>query len=269
MQFQKAKDIFYIDDIIKEELKEVKRVVREKDRDYVLVIDGEEGSGKSVLSMQIGKFLDKRLSLNNVCFNSDQFVNLIKTAPRFSCIILDEAYSSANSRATLTEVNRSLVALATEMRQRNLFVIIVLPTFFDLDKYFALWRSRCLLHVYFDDEGNRGRYIIFPKTEKKLLYLSGKKKYDYRYPSSPYPTCQFRNEYPVDEKEYREKKAFAFKKRTVSNIARRWKEQRDACIKELYHNFKVGSLDISQKLEVWGVRGLSQREIQRIVQLEG
>jgi hypothetical protein len=63
-------------------------------------------------------------------------------------IVLDEAFMAASSRSVLSEVNKAMMGLATEMRQKNLFVIMCLPTFFDLDKYFAIWRSRMLLHMY-------------------------------------------------------------------------------------------------------------------------
>jgi len=258
---------YYIDPILKEELDRIKEAVITKDRDYVLVIDGEEGSGKSVLAMQIAKYLDERFNLDNICFRSDQFLERLKKAPRFSCIVLDEAYHAINARSSLTEVNKSLIGVATEMRQRNLFVIVVIPSFFGLDKYFALWRCRALIHVYFGRDGSRGHFVIFPKNAKKLLYLNGKKTYDYSKPRSPYPPCRFPNFYTVDEVEYRKKKEESFKRRVVSNLAKRWKDQRDALVKELYHTLKISSLDISQIFDKWGVRPISQREVQRIVQI--
>ena len=261
-------DEYYIDPILKNELIKIKKGVTKKDRDFVLVIDGEEGSGKSVLTMQIAKFLDSSFNLENVCFNSTQFIERLKKAPRFSCIVLDEAFNSANSRASLTEVNRSLIGVATEMRQRNLFVLIVIPSFFDLDRYFALWRCKSLIHVYFNKKGGRGKYIIFPKSKKKYLYLTGKKFYDYRKPKSPYPPCSFTNHYTLDEEEYRKKKSEAFKIRETSNLAKRWKGQRDCFIKELYHNYKINSPSIAKILEKWKTKTLSAREIRRIVQLE-
>ncbi|KKK92443.1 hypothetical protein LCGC14_2702870 [marine sediment metagenome] len=230
---------YLIDNLLKPEIKKIKNAVTKRDRDYVMVIDGEEGSGKSVLAQQIAKSLDSRFNIDNICFNADQFIARLKGSPKNSCIILDEAYSSANSRASLTEVNRSLIGVATEMRQRNLYVIIVIPSFFDLDKYFALWRCRSLIHVYFANDGSRGRYLLFPKTSKKYLYLMGKKFYDYSKPKSPYPPCSFTNTYTVDEQEYRSRKALAFKKRVVSNLAKRWKQQRDALVNELYNNFLI------------------------------
>ena len=255
----------YIDPVVKKELDRIKDDVYTKDRDFVMVIDGEEGCGKSVLGQQIGKYLDPHFTMDNITFNSTQFLEAIKKTRKRSCIILDEAYSSASARGALTEINRSMVAVATEMRQRNLFVIIIMPSFFDLDKYFALWRCRCLFHVYFSSEGKRGRYVLFPKTAKKMLYLLGKKFYNYNKPRSPYPVCRFNNFYTVDEKEYRLKKQEAFRKRTISNMAKRWKGQRDSYINFLYHNQKIASKEIADLPSKWGERPLSQREIQKIV----
>ena len=260
---------YLIDPILKEQLKEIKKAVTKKDRDYVMVIDGEEGSGKSVLAQQIAKELDPNFTLDNITFNADQFIKSLKTSKKYSCVVLDEAFNSANSRASLTEVNRSLIGVATEMRQQNLFVIIVIPSFFDLDKYFALWRCRSLLHVYFNKNGGRGQYLLFPKNKKKYLYLLGKKFYDYSKPKSPYPPCSFPDHYTVDEKEYRLKKSDAFKKRVVSNLAKRWKGQRDGLINELYHNLKLRTSRFEKVFLKWGAKPVSQREIQRIVQLYG
>lgn len=258
---------YYIDNIVKSEFDKIKKLVTKKDRDWVCVIDGEEGSGKSVLAQQFAKYLDANFNVDNICFNSDQFMDRIKKAPKYSCIVMDEAFSSANSRASLTEVNRAMVGLATEMRQRNLFVIIVLPSFFDLDKYFALWRCRCLFHVYFKMNGERGQYVLFPKTAKKLLYLNGKRTYNYSKPKSPYAPCTFRNHYTVDEHDYRTKKATAFKKRATSNQAKKWKAQRDGLINEMYHNLNVKTSDIVKSLLKWGKKPLSMRELQKIVQI--
>ena len=257
---------YYIDNVMLPELKRIKIAVTKKDRDYVMVVDGEEGSGKSVLTQQLAKALDPKFNIDNICFNADQFMSRLKTAPKHSCIVLDEAYNSANSRATLTEVNRSMVGVATEMRQRNLYVIFVIPSFFDLDKYFALWRCRCLIHVYFAKDGSRGRYILFPKSAKKYLYLTGKKFYDYSKPKSPYPPCTFKNDYTVDETEYRQRKANAFKKRVVSNMAKRWLIQRNSLIKELYNNYDVRTSQFEKLLLKWGARPISQRDVQKVVQ---
>ena len=260
----------YIDPVVKLQLDRIKKEVKKQDKDWVAVYDGEEGSGKSVLAMQHAIYLDPKFNLDSICFTSDQFIDKLKTARKFSCILLDESYNAANSRSTLTEVNRAMVGVATEMRQRNLFVLFVLPTFFDLDKYFAIWRCRTLFHVYYHRKtGNRGQYILFPKTAKKMLYLLGKKFYNYAKPKSPYPACRFFKDYVVNEQAYRQKKADAFRKRIVSNMAKRWKGQRDSLIKECYHNKNTPSTEFEKIFLKWGTKPLSQREIQRVVQLYG
>jgi len=256
----------FIAPMVREELLKVKERVTKKDRDYVAVYDGEEGVGKSVLAMQHARILDSNFCIERVVFTADDFIRVIKDAKtkRGSCIVLDEAFNAANSRASLTEVNRAMIGLATEMRQKNLFVLLVLPSFFDLDRYFALWRTRALFHVYFTPEEDR-HYIIFPKNEKKLLYLGGKKTYNYTYPKSPFPPFQFLNQYVVDEADYRAKKAEAFKKRTVSNQARNWLLQRNAVIKYTIRTFGYTAEQINEILRAANVHPLSPAQISFIL----
>lgn len=262
MQQQKE---LWVAPIVKTELDKVKKRVLTKDRDFVAVIDGEEGSGKSVLAMQLAAYLDPDFSLDKIVFTSDEFLKLIKDphTKKGSCIILDEAFAAANSRASLTEVNRAMIGVATEMRQKNLFIFLCIPSFFDLDKYFALWRCRALFHVYFTPEEER-HYVIFPKEQKKDLYLMGKKTYSYRKPYSPFPPFTFPNFYTVNEEDYRYKKAQAFKKRTVSNQARKWLMQRNAYAKYILSTLGIAQDDVAKIPANYGVPILSQRQISRI-----
>lgn len=257
----------YIDPIIVKELENVKHRVLKKDHDWVACVDGEEGSGKSVLAMQICKYLDPNFSLDRIVFNSDDFIKIIKDpkTPKGAAILLDEAFSAANARASMSEVNRSMVAVATEMRQRNLFVIIALPSFFDLDRTFAIHRTKALFHVYLDEDFNRGQYVIFPKNLKRDLYIAGKKKYSYAFPYSPYPPCRFYNQYIVNEDEYRLKKSEAFKKRVVSNQARKWMMQRNAYIKYLYHSMGLTQDELAKIPTQYGVDPVGQQQISTIM----
>lgn len=257
----------WVDPIILRELLKIKERVLNKDRDFVACYDGEEGVGKSVLAQQHAKILDPDFNIDNIVFTADQFIKKIKdpNTKKGACIILDEAFSSANSRASLTEVNRSMVGLATEMRQKNLFILLVLPSFFDLDRYFALWRCRALFHVYFTPEEDR-RYVAFDKDSKKLLYLTGKKTYNYSYPKAPFPPSNFYNHYTVNEEEYRAKKAEAFKHRTVSFKAKKWLEQRNTLIRQLYANHAYTYQNISDILLRGAGIGLDTSEISRINQ---
>ena len=258
-------DRLWIAPMVAKELDKVKNRVLKHDRDFVAVIDGEEGVGKSVLAQQIAAYLDPEFNMERIVFNSDKFLETIKdpkTKPG-SCVVLDEAFSAANNRASLTEVNRAMIGVATEMRQKNLFVLMVLPSFFDLDKYFALWRCRALFHVYFTPDEDRN-YVIFPKDAKKMLYLTGKKTYSYSKPRSSFPPFHFPNFYTVDEEEYRRKKADAFKKRTVSNQARNWLMQRNSYIKYILTVMGIAQDDVANIPANYGIKVIGQQAISRI-----
>ncbi len=152
--------------------------LQKKDKDRVLAIDGIEGSGKSTLAFQIGKRVDPTLNLSRVVFNAEEFREAVFKAKKGQCVIFDEAFTGLSSRASLSGINRALVSLMMQMRQKNLFVIIVLPTIFLLDKYVALFRTLALIHVY-EIKGNRGYFRIYNRKTKKLLYLFGKQTYSY------------------------------------------------------------------------------------------
>lgn len=254
-----------IDNVMRKDLDDVRNRVLKHDRDWVGLIDGEEGVGKSVLAQQIALYLDPNFTLDNIVFTSDEFLKKIKdpNTKKGSCILLDEAFNAANSRGSMSEVNRSMVGVATEMRQKNLFIIIVLPSFFDLDRYFALWRCRALFHVYFTDGEEERRYIVFPKKEKKQLYLLGKKTYSYAKPHAPYPACKFNNYYVVNEYDYRFKKSEAFKRRTVSNQARNWLNQRNAYIKYIFKELGLTQEELAKIPINYGVVSVSQQHISR------
>jgi len=216
-----------LDNILAQHIPRWKNDVLKKDRDKILIVDGREGSGKSSLAQQIAINLDPSFNMDKIAFTADQFMAMVKDPKRKKgdCIILDEAFLAANSRSAMSQINRAMVGLATEMRQLNLFIIICLPSFFDLDKYFALWRSDLLIHTYFDKKGNRGRFIMWGSSKKKNLYLLGKKFYNYSSVRSPYPPCRFSKGYVVDEEEYRLKKAQAFREEKTSPREKTYKNR--------------------------------------------
>ncbi len=152
--------------------------LKQNDKDCFIAIDGAEGSGKSTLALQIGKYVDPTLDLSRVVFDGEAFREAILKAKKGQCVIFDEAFTGLSSRSALSGVNRTLVSLMMQIRQKNLFVIMVLPTFFLIDKYVALFRSRALIHVY-ECGGRRGYFKVYNRKKKKILYLLGKATYSY------------------------------------------------------------------------------------------
>jgi len=142
-----------------------------------------------------------------------------------------------SSRGALSGINKALVGLMMQMRQKNLFVIMVLPTFFMLDKYAAIFRAKALIHVY-ENKGIRGYFRLYNSRLKKLLYLHGKKDYSYshKFVRTRF-TGRFYGKFALggdeEEKKYRKKKEEALEateRNPMTAKQIRYRNQRDIVI---------------------------------------
>jgi len=221
--------------------------------DYIVT----HNSGKSTLALQMGKYVDPTLNLSRVVFDAETFRAAILKAKKGQCVIFDEAFTGLSSRASLSGVNKTLISLMMQIRQKNLFVIIVLPTFFLLDKYVALFRSRALIHVY-ECKKKRGYFKVYNQKKKKLLYLLGKATYSYsgakwsiktRFKGRFYGSFALGDE--EMDKKYRAKKLKALEiteKEPMSAGQIKYREQRDIILYALRKTTKMTYEQISNLL---------------------
>jgi hypothetical protein len=259
---------FYMDNKLTVELAKVRKGVTKKDKDHVFAVDGAEGCGKSVFSMQLAATLDPTFCIDRVCFTAPEFTRAIVKAKKGEAVIFDEAFTGLSSRAALSEVNKLLVSLMMEMRQKNLFVIVVMPTFFLLDKYVALWRATGLFHVFTKD-GRRGYWLYFNKYKKKMLYLAGKKYYTYSGKNIPRSGFKgkFYDQYTVDEKEYRKRKKTALESKRRTTKAEIYINQRNLYMLLLNKTYGISARKISiaaKEIKGYG-EPLSERQTQVII----
>lgn len=250
---------YYVEPRLKKNLDDnVIDSLKNKDKDFVLCIDGKEGSGKSTLALQIGKYVDPSLTLDRVVFDAESFRQAIFKAKKGQVVIFDEAFTGLSSRAALSGINRALVSLMMQMRQKNLMVIMVLPTFFLLDKYVALFRAKALIHVY-EMSGVRGYFRLYNSKLKKFLYLLGKKDYSYGHKAV---RTKFKGRFygkfalGSDELEgkYRKKKEKALEdteKDPMSAGQAKYKAQRDILLWRLRKETKMTYQQIQEYLEEW------------------
>lgn len=252
---------YYVDDRLKRSLdNKVIPSLQKKDKDCVIVIDGREGSGKSTLALQLAKYVDNDFNLKRIVFSPDAFREAILKAKKGQAIVYDEAFTGFSSRASLSPINRVLVSLAMQMRQKNLFVVIVLPTIFLLDKYMALFRTRALIHVY-ENHGNRGYFRLYNAKIKKLLILLGNKTMSY---SPKIARTNFKGrfygKFALGEKEiedkYREmkEKALADSEKTpMTSTQLKYKEHRDRLIYIFRTTTKLSYPKLSEFLAEYGI----------------
>ena len=170
---------YSIDERLKNKSDErIKGQLKKKDKDFFAIVDGGEGTGKSTFAFQWAKYIDNTFNLKRIVFTPEEFKEAIFKAERGQAIVYDEAFTGLSSRSALSAINRYLVSLAMQIRQKNLFIILALPSVFLLDKYFVMFRAKVLVHIY-ENKGRRGYFRIYNPKKIKRLILEGKSTFSY------------------------------------------------------------------------------------------
>lgn len=170
----------YLDGFLKTKLDFAKKQ-RSKNNDVVGIICGDEGSGKSALGGGIMKYMtDDTFDPIKDLIGSDEedAYNKLEKVKNGGNLMFDEGNVFFLSTETMTRQHRDLHKIFSIFRQKNLFVLIVLPSFFRLGTYFALDRSRFILRTYLN-KGERSFFGYYGNKRKNKLYRIGKKMHDY------------------------------------------------------------------------------------------
>lgn len=215
-----------------------------KKQSAVMIVDGRSGMGKTTISFQCGAYMSPDFSLDNVHFTPESFLEGLTKVKKGDVIIFDEAMM-LSSRAALSKINKMIIIAMSMIRSKNIFIIFNVNSIFDLDRNLALSRADLLLHCYGDSLTDKGKFLAFFKggdgiDRIKLLYILGKKFYNYSSPKSNFNTT-FSSNFVLDEAEYEERKQIGvdkFLKGTKSAITIKTRKSRDNYIRFLNENKK-------------------------------
>jgi len=249
VMFEDEKHKYPIDGYLKDNLNTMNEVVHDDD-DFVLLLDGRERAGKSVFAQQIAYYLDRDFKLNNIVFTVDDFLDKVRNSEPYSCIVWDEAFRGLNKRQAISRVNKKVVQTLMEVGQKNLFIIIVLPTFFELDKYAVLHRAKGLIHVHRDTLRSdkrllRGFFKFYSYKKMKEMYFHG--RFEYKYCRQCDYFGRFPHYYTVDQEEYRNKKTYVFENEDHEQEDKymlKIKEDRNIVIKLLKRDTKLNAAQL-------------------------
>lgn len=171
----------------------------------------EVGTGKSVLLTQIGEawtYLMRKIHGKDVPFTTKNLVwrpkDLIERSfevPKYSCILLDE-WEDAHY---WSQLGMTLRQFFRKCRQLNLFILIIIPNFFQLPMSYAISRSIFAIDIKFSGKFERGYFDFYNFDAKRELYLKGKKTQNYKV-RKPTFSGRFTDGYGVPEQEYRSAK---------------------------------------------------------------
>lgn len=178
-------------------------------------------TGKSTLAQQICYYYTYRVNKlhgldiifdhRNIVFNSEDLIKRAAAVPRYSALILDEGDDLTEH--AFSKTMKDLQKFFRKSGQLNLFIILILPSFFDCPKFLAMNRTNAFIDVKFEGEFDRGYFEYYNFTDKKKLYVKGKKFHDYDVQRATIPNGRFVNKYCVDEEIYRKMKLDDFIKK--------------------------------------------------------
>lgn len=178
----------------------------------------EVGTGKSVFVTQLGECwseilmkemhnIDLKFTKNNIVFRPKELMERAFQVPKYSFVLVDE-WEDAHY---WSELGMTLRQFFRKCRQLNLFIIIIIPNFFELPMTYAVNRSIFAIDVKFKGEFERGYFDFYDFESKKELYVKGKKNHNYHV-IKPTFSGNFGDGYGIDREEYLKAKEEDFKK---------------------------------------------------------
>lgn len=135
-------------------------------------------TGKSTFAFTIAHFLDHTFNLDRVVFSPEDLMKQIDAALPESSIVFDEAALGMFSTDSALKIQSILIKKFITIRKKRLYIILVIPSIFMLRKYFAIFRTKFLLHCYTPDSLTRGFFRCYGYEQKRKLYLLGQKMFD-------------------------------------------------------------------------------------------
>ena len=152
-----------------------KRVVN--GRNFVGVIQGEVGTGKSYSGLSIGEMLDPNFNIDNIVFNGSDLMKLINGETKKlyvgSCILFEEVGIEMDAHKWQSVQNQMIKYLLETCRHRRFVLLMTTPFMTRISK-----GGRNLIHGVFET-----RIIDFDKNICKLkpMLLQYNARYDKTY----------------------------------------------------------------------------------------
>jgi len=157
----------------------IKKRLQNLNRNWLAVIVGETGSGKSFAALKLGQLIDPEFNITKVVFSPREFMELLNSGllRKGDCIVFDEAGVGMPAREWYSISNKSINYIAQTFRHDNLAVIFTVPNFDYIDS-----QLRKLFHTYIETQHiNRVKKLCRVKW-LNISYDGRTKKLYMKYP---------------------------------------------------------------------------------------
>jgi hypothetical protein len=250
--------------------------------DCVFVVTGMEGSGKSMgagmtLATYFSWIFNSDFTVDNVVFTPKQFEERVDKAKKYEVIFWDEFIFGGSADATMSKMQKSLKKTFTVIRHKRLFIVLLMPYFHMMNKYWALARSRALINVISPDGIRRGYGRFYGYQKKRFAYIHGKKnmdimpfKYDFEVKFLNFGDTNVVGKPPIDLEAYELKKTLSRKEadedeeeNNKSKQAQKYKERIAKLSKYFYEN-KLATVS-----EMAKIMGYDQSDLSKVIKSIG
>jgi archaellum biogenesis ATPase FlaH len=141
--------------------------------DNLVIIDGDEGQGKTNLAMGICHYVSEKTGRNyttkNIFFDLDKLMKFASETKE-QIIHWDEGALGGLSMQWWKKNQQKFLQLLMVARKKKHFWVIAIPKFNKLNEYIVVDRSIALIHVYSRGNIQKGRLMYYTKQKKELLF---------------------------------------------------------------------------------------------------
>lgn len=263
---QESKFPFYIEPRLAEKLDLM--IQRLDKADAWVVIDGDEGSGKTNMAGYIMKYIScktgRKFNEENFYFDAKALFERTKNTTG-EILNWDEAALGGLSRQWWNRNQINLMQFGMSGRIKHHFVVLCIPKFDKLGEYFIRDRSLGLIHTYESKNLQKGHYAYFNKKAKEKLWETYRRtrRRDYiKFMTFHGRFCETISKL-IDEEKYEDKKLKAISeigtdKKEKNLLAKKMMEQKAQAI----YNMKIRRIPTTQIAEIYNC---TQRTIEYII----
>lgn len=163
-------------DNITKALDSSKEKMLDKDKDFVLLVTGEEGNGKSSLALLMADYWDEDFDPGEqICMDHEQVIRTADELDAGQAIVFDEGIEALLSRNHGSKSNRIMLEWFREVRAKNLFIVICMPEWKEIEKPIRDDRAHGLVRIvkqgfcHFFNEGKMNQIRVDSRGNKKRV----------------------------------------------------------------------------------------------------
>ena len=125
-------------------INQVKSRLRNK-QNFIALIAGSTGSGKSYLSMKIGELIDRNFNVDKIAYTVQELLEQVRIGQEGECLVLDESGVAFGSRRAMSRDNVILSNVLETFRFKSLALLLCVPDLGQVDI-----NARRLAHVFIE-----------------------------------------------------------------------------------------------------------------------